>query len=127
MDEKSCSTLSLRCHCVLATSMEFSLYDLITLVRRGRSHYALALNNVCQCLPRQCTFVVGSHCVFVTSRDLSLNTRIIFSTTRICFNNDTAAQWLSGRMLDSKTEGPGVRASQALLLCILEQDTLILA
>ena len=34
------------------------------------------------------------------------------------------AQWLSGRVLDSR---PRVRASAASLRCVLEQDTLILA
>ena len=34
------------------------------------------------------------------------------------------AQWLSGRVLKFKTEGPRVRAS---LRCVLEQGTLILA
>ena len=44
------------------------------------------------------------------------------------------AQWLSGRMLDSRPMGGRfephrrqVRASQASLRCVLEQDTLILA
>ena len=36
------------------------------------------------------------------------------------------AQWLSGRVLDSK-EGRRVRASPASLRCVLEQDILILA
>ena len=39
----------------------------------------------------------------------------------------TGAQWLSGRVLDSKTEGLSVRASRASLHCVLEQDTFILA
>ena len=36
-------------------------------------------------------------------------------------------QWLSGRVLDSTTEGPQVRASPASLCFVFEQDTLILA
>ena len=51
------------------------------------SHYALIKFR--QCLPHPCTFVVGSHYVFVTSRDLSINTRFNFSETHFCFNNDT--------------------------------------
>ena len=34
------------------------------------------------------------------------------------------AQWLSGRVLDTR---PRVRVSPASLFCVLEQDTLILA
>ena len=102
-DAKGCSTISLRCHqrhCVLAAFMEFSLryYHAYatTMVRpchvvQRRSHYAL--NRFYRYLPRPCTFVVGSQCVFVTSSDSSINTRFSFSShqsdTHFCFNNDT--------------------------------------
>ena len=43
----------------------------------------------------------------------------------IVTDNNTGAQWLSGRVL--KTKGPRVRASTATLRCVLEQDTFILA
>ena len=39
------------------------------------------------------------------------------------YNNIMAAQWLSGRMLDSRPWG---RASSVSLCCVLEQDTFIL-
>ena len=35
------------------------------------------------------------------------------------------AQWLSGRMLDLRSNGLQVRASYASLRCVLEQDTLL--
>ena len=41
-----------------------------SLLRWRRSHYAL--NRFCRCLPRPCTFEVGSYCVFVTSRDWNI-------------------------------------------------------
>ena len=37
------------------------------------------------------------------------------------------AQWLSGRVLDSRPRGRGYRALPASVRCVLEQDTLILA
>ena len=37
------------------------------------------------------------------------------------------AQWLSGRVLDSGTEGLPVQAASASLRCVLEQDKFILA
>ena len=40
---------------------------------------------------------------------------------------EKGAQWLSGRVLDSRLRGPGVRASPASLRCVLEQDAFILA
>ena len=40
---------------------------------------------------------------------------------------NVGAQWLSGRVLDSRSEGQGVQASLASLLCVLEKDTLFLA
>ena len=52
--------------------------------RWRRSHYAP--NRFGRCLQRPCTFVVGSHCVFVTCRNLSINTRFGFSDTHFCFN-----------------------------------------
>ena len=71
--------------------------------------------------------------------------KLLFEVSWICsnaFQNTLAteantmvgAQWLSGRVLDSRPSGCGlqterlrVRASPASLRCVLEQDTLILA
>ena len=77
-----------------------------------RSHYAL--NRSCRCLPRPCTFVVGYHCGFPTSRDLNINTRFNFSDTHFCFDNDTV-----------KTNS--VQTSELLLpLCLLQGQLALL-
>ena len=84
------TTLPLRpCHVhgTLSTTLPRLCYDYGTSMPRWRRlHYSL--NMFCRCLPRPCTITVGSHCVFVTSRDLSITTRFNFSDTRFCFNND---------------------------------------
>ena len=40
--------------------------------------------------------------------------------------NAEGAQWLSGRMLDSRPKGPGFEPHRRHCLVILEQDTFIL-
>ena len=50
--------------------------------RWRRLYYALN-TRFCQCLPLPCMFVVGSHCIFVTSGDLSISTRFNFSDTPV--------------------------------------------
>ena len=75
-------------HGVLSTTLPCLFYDHGTSMPRWRrSQYTLY--TFCRCLPRPCTFVVGSHCVFVTSRDLSINTKFNFSDTNFCFNRYT--------------------------------------
>ena len=75
-------------HGVLSTTLPRSCYDHGTSMPRWKwSHYAL--NMFCRCLARPFTFAVGFHCVFVTSRDLSINTRFNFSDIYFCSNNDT--------------------------------------
>ena len=54
-------------------------------------------------------FVVGSHSVFAMSRDLSVNTRIIFSKTHLRFNNDIVKM-------------SSVQNSELLLLLCLPQE-----
>ena len=54
---------------------------------RRRSH--CALNMFCRCLPRPCTFELGSHRVLCTSKDKRINTRFDLSDTHFCFNNST--------------------------------------
>ena len=73
-------------HGILSTTLPHLCYDHGTSMPHWRLHYILY--RFCGCLPRPCTFVVGSHCIFVTSRDLSINTRFNFSETHFCFNND---------------------------------------
>ena len=71
---------------MLAKCMDFSLRAYYTY---GRTLYindmlektTLTLNRFCQCLPHPFTFIIGSHCIFVMSRDLSINIRINFSDT----------------------------------------------
>ena len=89
---KDCISFSLRCHCVLATSIEFSprpfhasamtmvrschvVEDSITLLTRsfGSVH-------VC------CTFAAGSHRVYVTCSEFSINSGSNFSHHHLCFN-----------------------------------------
>ena len=42
-------------------------------------------------------------------------------------NMETGAQWLSGRVLDSRARGRGFEPHQCHCVVVLEQDTLILA
>ena len=75
---------------VLSLTLSRLCYDHgMSMPRQRRPHYAL--NRFCRCLPRPCTFAVDSHCVFVTSRYLSINTRFNFSYTSFCFNHDTVS------------------------------------
>ena len=41
--------------------------------------------------------------------------------------NDMGAQWLSGRVLDSRPKGSGFEPHQRHCVVVLEQDTFILA
>ena len=85
-------------HEVLSTTLPRLFYDHFTFMPRWRrSHYAL---------------VIGSHCVFVTFRDLSINTRIIFSENRFRFNNDT------GNMKSTATLSPLMLDEQVALLML---------
>ena len=65
-----------------------SLYDITTLMLRcqvGEDGTTLFRDSV------GAYFVLGSHCVFVTSRYLSINTRFNFSGTRFGFNYDAVS------------------------------------
>ena len=75
-----------------------------SLARWRRSHYAL--NRLCRCFPRPFTFLVVSHCVFVTSRDLSINTKFGFSDTHFCFNNDKSTWTCTQLWITTATLSP---------------------
>ena len=78
--EKSCSLLTR----VQSTTLPRLCYDHGTSLPRWRRLHT-SLNRFRRCLPRSRTFEVVSRCVFVTSRDLSINTKFNFSDTHFCF------------------------------------------
>ena len=43
------------------------------------------------------------------------------------YKNDAGAQWLSGRVIDSRPRGPGFKRHRRHCVVVLEQDTFILA
>ena len=51
-----------------------------------------------------------------------INTLMYIFVSSLNLPSNTGAQWLSGRVLDSETEGRQVRASPASLCCVLEQE-----
>ena len=58
-------------------------------------------------------FIVGYHHVFVTSMDLSINTRFNFSDTHFCFSNEIANM-------------NSVPNSELQLLCLLQRQQVLL-
>ena len=63
---------------------------------------------------------------------ISEKTKSKFSTLKVCIvgTNDRGlkeAQWLSGRVLDSRQKGHGFEPHQRHCVVVLEQDTFILA
>ena len=47
--------------------------------------------------------------------------------SRLNYNDQQGAQWLSGRVLDSKPKGSGFEPHRRHCVVVLEQDTFILA
>ena len=91
---KDCISFSRRCHCVLATSIEFS----------PQPFHAYAMTMVCSCRVEEdsitlltrsfgslhvcCTFAAGSHRACVTFSKFSINSGSDSSQHDLCFNYD---------------------------------------
>ena len=91
---KDCISLSLRCHCVLATSIEFSPRPFNTsamsMVRPGHvvedsiTLFTRSFGSLHVC----CMFAAGSHRVYVTLSEFSITSGSNSSHHHLCFNYD---------------------------------------